>query len=107
MFVIFKSDYPKGLASRRASVEQRDNPEYRGKPLAVGASPRQRGVVAASSYEARKFGIYSAMPSKLAISLTDSANAQIDRRLATTGDATASRASLRKMPQSYICQTEI
>ncbi|MGL5832881.1 MAG: DNA polymerase IV [Waterburya sp.] len=50
-----------------ASVEQRDNPEYRGKPLAVGASPRQRGVVAASSYEARKFGIYSAMPSKLAI----------------------------------------
>ena len=52
-----------------ASVEQRDNPEYRGKPLAVGASPRQRGVVAASSYEARKFGIYSAMPSKTAIAL--------------------------------------
>ena len=50
-----------------ASVEQRDNLEYRGKPLAVGASPRQRGVVAASSYEARKFGIHSAMPSKLAI----------------------------------------
>ena len=50
-----------------ASVEQRDNLKYRGKPLAVGASPRQRGVVAASSYEARKFGIYSAMPSKLAV----------------------------------------
>lgn len=52
-----------------ASVEQRDNPEYRDKPLAVGASPRQRGVVAAASYEARKFGIYSAMPSKSAIAL--------------------------------------
>ena len=50
-----------------ASVEQRDNPQYRGKPLAVGASPRQRGVVCAASYEARKFGIHSAMPSKTAI----------------------------------------
>jgi len=50
-----------------ASVEQLDHPEYRGKPVIVGARPESgRGVVAACSYEARKFGIHSAMPITIA-----------------------------------------
>ena len=53
-----------------AAIEQRDRPELRGKPVIVGADPRQgkgRGVVATASYEARPYGVTSAMPISVAM----------------------------------------
>lgn len=52
-----------------ASVEQRDNPEYRGRPVIVGGSAASRGVVSTCSYEARRFGVHSAMPTAKALQL--------------------------------------
>jgi DNA polymerase-4 len=52
-----------------SSIEQRDHPEWRGQPVIVGGDPDARGVVATASYEARRFGVHSAMPTRTALRL--------------------------------------
>ena len=52
-----------------AAIEQRDRPEFRGRPVVIGAPPDRRGVVSTASYEARVFGVHSAMPSRTAARL--------------------------------------
>src|SRR5947208_9250197 len=101
-----------------ASVEQRDNPALRGKPVIVGAPPTQRGVVCAASYEARKFGVRSAMPSTTAGRLCPNgifvrprmqayqAESEIIMRLAAKSGAVLERMSIDEAYLDWSAQCE-
>ena len=98
-----------------ASVETRDNPALRGKPLIIGALPRERGVVATCSYEARKYGIHSAMNIKEAYRLCPNGiylHPNIDKYRAVSGqlheiwNTYASVAETIALDEAYLDVTE-
>ena len=94
-----------------ASVEQLDDPELRGKPVLVGGSPERRGVVAACSYEARAFGVHSAMPMRTAVARCPRAvvvpprfdrYAEVSRRVMAIFRATASVVEPASLDEAYL-----
>ena len=98
-----------------ASVETRDHPELRGKPLIIGALPRERGVVATCSYEARKFGVRSGMNIKEAYRLCPNGiyrHPDFDRYRAVSGrlrqiwDAYASASETVALDEAYLDVTD-
>ena len=82
-----------------ASVEQRDHPELRGKPLAVGHA-EERGVVAAASYEARRYGVRSAMSSQKAKRLCP-------QLIFESGRMDVNKSVSRQIPENYHEYTDI
>lgn len=90
-----------------ASIEQRDNPRLMGKPVIVGSPPTQRGVVAAASYEARKFGVRSAMPSVTAGRLCPSGVFVRPRMDAYRAESQAIMALVRELAGEQIQQVSV
>ena len=98
-----------------ASVEQRDRPELRGRPVIVGGRPDARGVVCACSYEARVFGVHSAMPASQAYRLCPSATflrprmdhyAQISREIRAIFYSVCDRVEPLSLDEAYLDVTE-